>query len=146
MTEPAAYRRIAASVRARISNGELRAGDRAPSTRDLMREHSVASATAARALGLLRDQGLIVTVPRSGSLVADLPPAASSRRPGGLTRSGSAVRSARVDPRNPAVAAATAAVALADAEGLSAVTIRRVAAELGVPTLALSRRCAAGTS
>lgn len=138
MTEPTAYRRIAASVRARISDGQLRAGDRAPSTRDLMREHGVASATAARALGLLRDQGLIVTVPRSGSVVADLLPAASGLRPGGLTRSGGAVRSARTDPQNPGVAAVTVAVALADTEGLSAVTIRRVAAELGVPTLALT--------
>ena len=48
------YRRIAARIRAAITDGELRPGDRVPSTRELMRDHAVAMATATKALNELR--------------------------------------------------------------------------------------------
>ncbi|MCZ7438425.1 TetR/AcrR family transcriptional regulator C-terminal domain-containing protein [Micromonospora sp. WMMC241] len=118
------YRRIAAEIRHRIERGELRPGDRVPSARQLTREHGIAIATATRVLARLRDDGLVVTRPGAGTVVAEtaVPPRPVRGRPE-LSRD----RVLRT------------AVALADAGGLAAVSLRSVAAELGVATLALHR-------
>ncbi|MEV6283092.1 GntR family transcriptional regulator [Kribbella sp. NPDC051770] len=63
------YQQIANEIRARISNGELQAGDLVPSVRSLMRDYSVAIATAQRALSTLRAEGYIKPERGVGSIV-----------------------------------------------------------------------------
>jgi AcrR family transcriptional regulator len=118
VAEPAPYLRIAADLRRRISAGELRPGDRVPSTRALVREFGVAMATAAKALSALGEQGWVHAVPGSGTLVAERTP---------------------VKPPLGRAVLVGAAVALADAEGIAALSMRRLAAELGVGPMALYR-------
>ncbi|MGK5677332.1 GntR family transcriptional regulator, partial [Micromonospora sp. URMC 106] len=52
------------------TDGELRPGDRVPSTRQLAIRWNVALATATKALTTLRQQGLVRAEPRVGTLVA----------------------------------------------------------------------------
>lgn len=110
---------IAAVLRERIASGRLRPGDRAPSTRAIMRDHGVAMGTATRVLALLQADGLVDSAPGRGSVV---------RVP--------------ESPRAPALTAADvigAAIAIADAESLGAVSMRRLAAALEIPTMAVYR-------
>ncbi|MFI6690626.1 TetR/AcrR family transcriptional regulator C-terminal domain-containing protein [Streptomyces sp. NPDC050433] len=119
------YLRIAAELRRRISSGDLAPGDRVPSTRRITQEWGVAMATATKALATLNQEGLVRAVPGVGTVVAE-PDRARGRgaAPGeGLSRE-------RV---------VRAAIALADAEGLAALSMRRVAAEFGTSTMALYR-------
>jgi DNA-binding transcriptional regulator YhcF (GntR family) len=118
------YARIAADIRARIDRGELKPGDRVPSTRRIVAEWGVAMATASKALATLRQDGQVVSIPGSGTVVADTP--SRGERPSGerdLT----------------ALLIARAAVAVADVEGFRAVTIRRIAAALDVPPTSIYR-------
>jgi DNA-binding transcriptional regulator YhcF (GntR family) len=122
-TEPP-YQRIAQSLRKRIESGQLRPGDRVPSTRAIARRWGVALATAAHALNTLTAEGLLRSVPRAGTLVADAPPkGAAPRTQTELTR-------ARI---------VQSAMAMADAEGLAAVSLRGVASRLGAPVTSLYR-------
>ncbi|GLZ46247.1 GntR family transcriptional regulator [Actinomycetospora sp. NBRC 106375] len=114
--------RVAAALRGRIVDGDLAPGDRVPSTRALAAEHGVALSTAARALTLLRDRGWLRTVPRSGSVVA------SRDEPGAVPRAGTGSRDV-----------VEVAIGIADADGLAALSMRRVASALGVPTMSLYR-------
>lgn len=116
------YRRIAAEIRRRIDLGELRPGDRVPSARQLTREHGVAIATATRVLALLRAEGLVLTRPGAGTVVAP-----RRREP------------ARAEPELSRERVLRTAVALADEGGLAAVSMRQIAAELGVATMSLYR-------
>lgn len=111
------YVAIAEELRGRIVRGELPAGARVPSTRRLAADHGVAMATAAKALTLLSQEGLVRAEPRSGTVVAG-----RERRGGrrGLTRD----RIVRT------------AIDVADAEGLAAVSMRGIAARLGVAAMA----------
>ncbi|MFG2226274.1 TetR/AcrR family transcriptional regulator C-terminal domain-containing protein [Streptomyces sp. NPDC048644] len=119
------YARIVADIRRRIRDGELAPGDRIPSTRQLSRDWGVALATATKALTALRMEGLVETRPRAATFVAGHPaPARPKRRtplPGDqeLTQEG-IIR---------------AAIEIADAEGLSALSMRGVAARLGVAAM-----------
>jgi GntR family transcriptional regulator len=64
------YRQIAAWLRARIEAGEFRPGlDPLPSEKDLVGLFGVARDTARRAVQVLRDEGLVVTVPQRGTYV-----------------------------------------------------------------------------
>jgi len=63
------YRQIAAIIRERIESGELEPNRPIPSEVQIENEFGVARATARRAVALLRDEGLIVTVPGMGSYV-----------------------------------------------------------------------------
>ncbi|WP_086832288.1 TetR/AcrR family transcriptional regulator C-terminal domain-containing protein [Streptomyces sp. NRRL B-24572] len=119
-TEPP-YLAIAAEIRRRVHTGELAPGDRVPSTRAITREWGVAMATATKALAALRQEGLVRVEPGVGTVVVDT----ARRAPAtvALTR-GRIVR---------------AAIELADAEGLNALTMRRVATTLGTSTMALYR-------
>ncbi|MFJ2573029.1 TetR/AcrR family transcriptional regulator C-terminal domain-containing protein [Streptomyces halstedii] len=121
-TEPP-YLRIAAGLRRRIVSGELAPGDRVPSTRRITQEWGVAMATATKALGVLTQEGLVRAVPGVGTVVAEhaRDRGAAPGRP--LTRE-------RV---------IAAAIALADAEGLGGLSMRRVATDLGTSTMALYR-------
>src|SRR5262245_64091389 len=111
------YRQIAAELRRQIEGGELTPGMRVPSTRAIVDEWDVAMATATKVLTELRHQGLVRAVRGVGTVVEGHRranrPASSSRRPsgpeGGLT-------SDRI---------VAASIAIADAEGLGAVSMRR---------------------
>ncbi|MFF0741229.1 TetR/AcrR family transcriptional regulator C-terminal domain-containing protein [Streptomyces sp. NPDC004111] len=118
--------RIADDIRRRIARGDLSCGDKVPSTRRITEEWGVAMATASRALASLAQEGLVRAVPGVGTVVVDArsaPAARYARTSGGLSRAG-VVRTA---------------LAVADAEGLATLTMRRVATELGVSTMALYR-------
>jgi AcrR family transcriptional regulator len=113
------YRRIVAEVRRRIEAGELQPGDRVPSARAITREWGVAIATATKAHAALRDEGLTVARPGVGTVVAGSAP----RREHELTR-------ARI---------VATAIGIADADGLAELSMRRIAAALGVATMSLYR-------
>ncbi|MFI7617211.1 TetR/AcrR family transcriptional regulator C-terminal domain-containing protein [Nonomuraea terrae] len=128
------YARIVADIKRRISEGRLRPGERVPSTRQLARDWNVALATAAKALAVLAREGVVTAEPRVGTVVADRPaaPEAPARQKAGQR----ARISGNEDVRERIV---RAAVAIADAEGLSEVTMRRVADRLGMATMSLYR-------
>lgn len=113
------YLSIAAELRRRIRTGELLPGALVPSTRAITREWGVAMATATKALGVLRQEGLVRAEPGVGTVVVALtdPDAAPLSRE----------------------RLVAAALELADAEGLNALTMRRVATVLGVSTMTLYR-------
>lgn len=127
------YQRIASALRRRIEAGELRPGDRLPSARALAAEWRVALATASRAVAELRRAGVVQTQARTGTVVAP-------RR----TRAPRA--SAEPDRRRPAPPVelsrervVRAGIALADAEGLDALSMRTLAAHLGASPMSLYR-------
>ncbi|NUW42501.1 TetR/AcrR family transcriptional regulator C-terminal domain-containing protein [Nonomuraea rhodomycinica] len=144
------YQRITGEIRARILTGELRPGERMPSIRQIARRWGVAVATATKVMAALRDEGLVETKVGSGAVVSgraaqepdprrapDPGPPRDPRR--------------RIDPRpapNTARQALNrgqvlrAAIAIADVEGLDAVSMRRLAAELGVGPMSLYRHVA----
>ncbi|MFD8982452.1 GntR family transcriptional regulator [Streptomyces sp. NPDC059564] len=129
MTErtQAPYARIAAELRGRIERGELRPGDRVPSTRAITQRWGVAMATASKVLAALGQEGLVRAVPGVGTVVAARPASSQGRRTG---TEDDVQRRARI---------VRAAVEIADAEGLAALTMRRLGAELGVSAMSLYR-------
>jgi DNA-binding transcriptional regulator YhcF (GntR family) len=117
---------ILASIRRRIASGELRPGDRVPSTRQITKRWGVAMATATRVLATLQQEGLVVARPGIGTVVASGTPAPAPRtRP--------------APPEIDRHDVIRTAMAIADAEGSAAVSMRRVATELGVATMSLYR-------
>ncbi|MFI2189182.1 TetR/AcrR family transcriptional regulator C-terminal domain-containing protein [Streptomyces sioyaensis] len=134
---PPPYRRITDEIRRRIDTGELAPGARVPSTRRITKEWGVAMATATKVLTTLRQEGLVRAVPGVGTVVAEPPsprPAGAAapreRRPRETDRGLSRERVVR------------GGVRVADAEGLRALSMRRVAAEFGVSSMALYRHVA----
>ncbi|MBT2385339.1 TetR/AcrR family transcriptional regulator C-terminal domain-containing protein [Streptomyces sp. ISL-11] len=131
---PAPYLRIAAELRDRITSGELRAGEKVPSTRQITQEWGVAMATATKVLAVLRREGLVRAVPGVGTVVES---------PGG--RAGPLARAPRRNSAREGENALTrervvrTAIGIADAEGAAALSMRAIAAELGVSTMALYR-------
>ena len=119
------YLRIAAELRRRITDGELAPGERLPSTRRLAAEWNVALATATKALAELRQEGVITARPRVGTVVAE------SRRP----RRPASAPSPPPEQELSRERVVRAAVALADAEGLDALSMRAVAARLGTAAM-----------
>jgi AcrR family transcriptional regulator len=120
------YQVIAAELRRRIESGELRPGDRVPSTRALVRDYGVAMATATKALRTLQDERLVHASPGVGTVVGPPP---RSRRTAGSAGPPDLDRDEIV----------RIGIAIADAEGLAALSMRRIATELGVSTMALYR-------
>jgi AcrR family transcriptional regulator len=104
---------------------------RVPSTRAIVDEWGVAMATATKALTELRQQGLVRAVPGVGTVVEG-DRRATRAAPGTRRQSSSeaGLSTGRI---------AAAGVAIADAEGLGAVSMRRVAGEVGVATMSLYR-------
>jgi DNA-binding transcriptional regulator YhcF (GntR family) len=117
------YRRIVAEIRRRIDAGQLSPGDRVPSTRQITQDWGVAMATATKVLTALRQEGLVRVVPGVGTIV-DSPRAA---RP----------RLAETDLSRERIV--RTAIAIADVDRLPALSMRRVAAELGVAPMSLYR-------
>ncbi|MFI9722262.1 TetR/AcrR family transcriptional regulator C-terminal domain-containing protein [Streptomyces sp. NPDC052396] len=126
------YLRIAAAIRKRIAEGELAPGDRVPSTRQIAREWHVALATAAKVLTTLRQEGLVRAEPRVGTVVAAATPPATAAP----ARPRAAVASERELTRERIV---RAAIEIADREGLAALSMRGVAARLGVAVMSTYR-------
>ena len=109
------YRRIAAELAARLPGP----GERIPSTRQIMAEYGVAMATASKVIAHLRDEGLVQARPGFGTVVTGVQGAAPDRD--------LVVRTA---------------VTVADAEGLTGLSMRRLAGELGIPTMSVYRHVA----
>jgi DNA-binding GntR family transcriptional regulator len=65
----AVYLKIAAALRDRIHNGDLKPGDKLPSEADVSTEFGVARGTAREALKRLEDDGLVDTLPGVGRIV-----------------------------------------------------------------------------
>jgi DNA-binding GntR family transcriptional regulator len=63
------YKQIADILAARIEAGDLEPDRPIPSETAIMEEFGVARATARHAVGLLRERGLVVTVPGMGTYV-----------------------------------------------------------------------------
>ncbi|MEU9272243.1 TetR/AcrR family transcriptional regulator C-terminal domain-containing protein [Streptomyces sp. NPDC048251] len=121
------YLRIVAAIRRRIADGELAPGDRVPSTRQIAGEWGVALATATKALTTLRLEGLVEARPRIGTVVAGTAPAAPAhRRPSPVPDSEQELSLDRI---------VRTAIDIADTEGLSALSMRGVAARLGVAAM-----------
>ncbi|MGW0628038.1 GntR family transcriptional regulator [Streptomyces sp. NPDC002758] len=68
------YEQLAKILEGKIRSGEYPAGSRLPGEMVLAQEYGVGSNTVRRALDILRDAGLVVTVRARGSFVADAPP------------------------------------------------------------------------
>lgn len=119
------YHQIAERIADQISRGAPAPGQRVPSTRQIVAEYGVAMATASKVLAELRRRGLVQAVSGVGTVVTgvhsgiDSPPSSAP------------------DLTDPAILAA--AVRIADAEGLDALTMRRVAADLDRAPMSLYR-------
>ncbi|MCS7483906.1 TetR/AcrR family transcriptional regulator C-terminal domain-containing protein [Umezawaea endophytica] len=125
MAEDPPYLRIAAELKRRIQEGELPPGSRVPSVRGIAAEWGVAMATATKVVAALSDEGLVRAVPRVGTVVAT--PAPSRRS---VPRRDSAARLTRAR-------VVDAAIDIADEQGFDGLSMRSVAADLGVPTMSL---------
>lgn len=117
--------RIADGIRARIRSGELAPGAPVPSTRRIVAEHGVAMATASRVLDALRRDGLVEVRRGVGTVVAAGAPGSAA---GPATASAPTVDDV-----------VRLAMATADAEGLGGLSMRRIATDLGIPTMTLYR-------
>jgi DNA-binding transcriptional regulator YhcF (GntR family) len=120
---------IAAQIRAQIQSGELATGARVPSTREIVRRWGVAMATASKVLAILKEEGLVRTRPGVGTVVAGT---SSSR-----AKASARARDAEAGLTQERIV--TTATAVADKEGLGALSMRRVALELGVAAMSLYR-------
>jgi DNA-binding transcriptional regulator YhcF (GntR family) len=116
------YTRVVEVIRSRIEAGELAPGARVPSTRKIVAEFGIAMATASKVIAALRQEGLVRVVPGIGTVV-DTGAAGAPEPEPDLSRT----RIVR------------AAVAIADAEGIDALSMRRVANELGAGAMSLYR-------
>lgn len=67
------WRQLAAIFRDRIRSGSLAPGARLPSISDLSQEYDLAVTTVQKAIGQLKEEGLIVTSPM-GTFVSENPP------------------------------------------------------------------------
>ncbi|MEU9114566.1 GntR family transcriptional regulator [Streptomyces sp. NPDC048483] len=133
--EPPPFRRIVDEIRRRIDSGELAPGDRVPSTRRITQEWGVAMATATKVLTTLRQEGAVRAVPGVGTVVAE-----PQRAPRGEPSRERRTRETESGLSRDRVV--RAAIKVADAEGLRALSMRRVAAEFGVSSMALYRHVA----
>lgn len=124
------YLQIATAIRDRIRAGGLRPGDRVPSTRAIVREWGVAMVTAAKALDVLRREGLVDARPGAGTVVR----ADGHVRP---NRRGDGREATLTRNRITAVA-----IAIADAEGAEALSMRRLAAGLDIGPMSVYRHVA----
>lgn len=64
------YQQLAAILREQIRSGELRPRTPVPSITQLAGEYELANMTVRKAIRLLMDEGLVITVPGRGTFVA----------------------------------------------------------------------------
>jgi GntR family transcriptional regulator len=74
------YVKLADYLTARIADGGLPPGAMLPCERSLAAEHGIAVGTARRAIRLLRERGLVITLPSKGTFVAPGIPQQGERR------------------------------------------------------------------
>ncbi|WP_434418114.1 TetR/AcrR family transcriptional regulator C-terminal domain-containing protein [Nannocystis pusilla] len=117
MKQNTTTRRIADRLREQIRRGALGPGDRVPSARQIARDDGVALATAMKVLTQLQRERLVRVVPGVGTVV----------------------RAREDGPELSRERVVRAAIAIADDEGLAALSMRAVATELGVATMSLYR-------
>ena len=133
------YRRIVEELRGRILSGDLRPGDRAPSVRQIAQRWGVAVATATRAMATLRDSGLVEATVGSGTVVSNH---ARRKHPVGTAASQWPRQAGALKQPLGRMHVLRAAIAIADVEGLDAVSMRRLAVDLGVGPMSLYRHLA----
>ena len=63
------YKEVAGAITSLVERGVLRSGMRAPSLRDVARQHRVSMTTAQQAYRLLEDNGVLEARPKSGFYV-----------------------------------------------------------------------------
>ncbi|MFI6690089.1 TetR/AcrR family transcriptional regulator C-terminal domain-containing protein [Streptomyces sp. NPDC050485] len=136
------YSQIVAELRRRIETGELAPGDRVPSTREITKQWGVAMATATKVLTELRRDGMVRAVPGVGTVVETPSRSVRNARPTAAPRPGGSSDASSGQAALTLGRIVAAAVTVADAEGLAAVSMRRVAADLGVATMSLYRHVA----
>lgn len=73
------YARIAARLREQVITGTWQLGQRLPTETELAEEYNVSRGTIVRALKVLRDEGVVMTIHGRGSLVAVAPDVAEVR-------------------------------------------------------------------
>lgn len=69
LTDPRAYRRLAALIRQQIGDGTLQSGQPSPSITSLSPEYGHARQTCSKALRILEGEGLLARVPGLGYYV-----------------------------------------------------------------------------
>ena len=67
------YVQVAAEIRQEILSGRLRPGEKAPSEAEISERYSVGRATARKAIGVLRTEGLVVVPRGHGAYVREMP-------------------------------------------------------------------------
>lgn len=72
--DPRKYRQIADEIRATITSGEVAVGKPAPSITELTEKYGTARQTAAKALRLLVNEGLLTRYPGFGYYVSSATP------------------------------------------------------------------------
>lgn len=138
------YLRIVEEIRRRISEGLLSPGDRVPSTREITREWGVAMATATKTLATLRQEGAVRAVPGVGTVVASPTPArpvparSPSETAGPAGGHGPRETRGHEEPLSRERIVAVA-ILVADREGLTAVSMRRISTQLDAATMSLYR-------
>jgi DNA-binding transcriptional regulator YhcF (GntR family) len=127
------YLKIVADIQRLIAAGSLRPGERVPSARQITRDWGVAIATATKVLAALRAEGLVQVLPGVGTVVAaDAGPTPEPEPRAPRTR-----RSSSAEQEMSRERLVRAAVTIADAEGLTALSMRRMANELDAATMSL---------
>jgi AcrR family transcriptional regulator len=133
---------IVGEIRRQIEAGELRPGERIPSTREITRRWGVAMATATKVLAELQRAGLVRAIPGSGTVVErrtqaspqkPTTPKPAAPRPHPATRESVGLTVERI---------VTTAIAVADSEGIGGLSMRRLATELGIAPMSLYRHVA----
>jgi AcrR family transcriptional regulator len=143
MSQPP-YLRIVEDIRRRIDAGELCPGDKVPSARRITRDWGVAIATATKVLSRLQQDGLVHVVPGVGTVVTPVagiaagPPNDVAVRPREPRRTNGPVGGTSA-PELTRERIVRAAIDLADAEGLAALSMRRLATHLDAATMSLYR-------
>lgn len=143
------YRQIVTQIRAQIVAGRLRPGDRVPSARQITSDWGVAIATATKVLATLRAEGLVTAMPGIGTVVAQPPSSPGRGNPTRVRNVRSGADSGPAAPRKQRQRVTDAeptreqivrvAIELADAEGLDALSMRRIGTELNLATMSLYR-------
>jgi len=128
------YLRIVEDIRRRIDAGELRPGDRVPSTRRIAHDWGVAIATATKVLTRLQQDGVVQVLPGIGTVVAHTEPTAAVAHPQAKSPAPRAAPGELTRAR-----IVRTAIEIADTEGLAALSMRRVAASLDAATMSLYR-------
>ena len=71
LTGEPVYLQLACILREMITSGEIAPRQPMPSIKTITQQYGVAKGTAEKAFGVLRDEGLVVTVPGRGIYVID---------------------------------------------------------------------------